>query len=86
MQIPKVQKIQPSHHSFGIFACAAHKMLVKLAKGVNFINVFHAHFLYKILAPSYVSAWRQKLVRKICTKNVGEIDNRSRFEDGLNLS
>jgi hypothetical protein len=36
---------------------------VRVRVGVNFINVFRARFLYKILAPSYVSAWQQKFVQ-----------------------
>ncbi len=44
--------------------------------GVNFINVFRARFSYKFLVPSYVSAWRQKFVRKTRAKNVDEIDGR----------
>ncbi len=31
----------------------ARKMLMKLTPTVNFINVLHAHFLYKFLAPKY---------------------------------
>jgi hypothetical protein len=30
---------------------AAHKIMLKLTIGVNFINILHAHFSYKILAP-----------------------------------
>jgi hypothetical protein len=32
--------------------------------------------LYKFLAPSYISAWRQKFVRKMRAKSVDEIDRR----------
>jgi len=48
--------------------------MIIIQTAVNFINVKRAHFSYEFLAPSYVTAWRQKFVQKTCAKNVDEID------------
>ncbi len=48
---------------------------------VNFINILHAHFLYKILVPKSLKAktklcnfWHQNVVQKTCAENIDEID------------
>jgi len=43
---------------------AAHKMLVKLTAGINFINVLRTNFLYECHFSTYFLA-----LSKICTKN-----------------
>ncbi len=64
-------------HMYEKFVC---KMLMKLTKGVNFINIFRAHFCTNVLFVAF-SRYVLALAPKFCTKNarvnVDEIDGRS---------
>jgi len=61
------------------------KFIPERTPGVNFINVLHANFLYERRFGSLESGFEQTFVRKMCAKNVDEIDSCSQFHQHLLL-